>query len=516
MKKILCVAVFFCIAMALSGAPKTSCRNCGIRDGNIIFMCEKQHITCSKCSRGRTKAEALSDNLVAAFGGGSGSSMRCTKVNRYDEVCNANITRKIADNRSAETIRREQAAARQRAENAAKAKAVKEQKEQAGIKVLRAEHAKMLAAFRSALKSKSPATLKQTVAAMLKHHDNHDGYASKASGGIFGMFGGRSGGENCNLLNVMVSTALKLNDDKFISIIFANINPGDGVVLSGLKTGKPIYVNLFADKLKKAEIFTKAVPVIIETHCRLKNPAYLTAVTSVLKTTSFNPYDLRDLSYAQSDDKKPKANEILLSNFLAQTEKLPFAAIKPLYDVVGVEKLESILTQAVADGDVATYKYLIDKRKATGSVKIRKNDLAVYPYHLFIAAKNYEYAKKVKISPTMHEDKIEVWKEEQKSYSSNSKTKEVKRNKATVPVAYMAELNNFDAVKYLIEKEGYDFGSFSKYSESDDARTWAKKHNNKEMFKYLDDKISGWTTAGYYTTCVLLAPLYILALLAAK
>ncbi len=515
MKRIFCVAVFLCIAMTLAGASKTRCRNCGINDGNIIFMCEKQHITCSKCSRGRTQAEAFSDNLAAAFGGGSGSSMRCTKVNRYDNVCNANITRKIADNRSAETIRREQAAARQRAENAAKAKAAKEQKEQAGIKVLRAEHAKMLAAFRSALKSKSPATLKQTVAAMLKHHDNHDGYASKASGGIFGMFGGRSGGEKCNILNVMVSTALKLNDEKQISIIFANINPGDGVVLSGLGTGKTIYVKLFAGKLKNGELFCKAVPVIVETHCRLKNPAYIAEILSTLKTTSFSSYDLRNSNYCTSSEGN-QANEIIFTQILAQNSKLPFAAMKPLYDDLPVEKLESILTQAVADGDTVTYKYLIDKRKVTGSAAIRKNDLAVYPYHLLIAGKDYVYAEKVKISPTMHEDKIEVWKEEQKSYSSNSKTKEVKRNKATVPVAYMAELNNFDAVKYLIEKEGYDFGSLSTYAASDDARTWAKKHNNKEMYKYMDDKISGWATAGYYTVNILLFPLMILALAAAK
>jgi hypothetical protein len=282
-----------------------------------------------------------------------------------------------------------------------------------------------------------------------------------------------------------------------------------------LGTGKTIYVKLFAGKLKNGELFCKAVPVIVETHCRLKNPAYIAEILSTLKTTSFSSYDLRNSNYCTSSEGN-QANEIIFTQILAQNSKLPFAAMKPLYDALPVEKLESILTQAVADGDTVTYKYLIDKRKVTGSAAIRKNDLAVYPYHLLIAGKDYVYAEKVKISPTMHEDKIEVWKEEQKSYSSNSKTKEVKRNKATVPVAYMAELNNFDAVKYLIEKEGYDFGSLSKYSESDDARTWAKKHNNKEMFKYLDDKISGGTTAGYYTSCVLLAPLLILALLAAK
>ena len=45
----------------------------------------------------------------------------------------------------------------------------------------------------------------------------------------------------------------------------------------------------------------------------------------------------------------------------------------------------------------------------------------------------------------------------------------------------MAEINNFEAVKYLIEKEEYEFGTFSNYTESDSARTWAKKHKNKEM-----------------------------------
>ena len=36
------------------------------------------------------------------------------------------------------------------------------------------------------------------------------------------------------------------------------------------------------------------------------------------------------------------------------------------------------------------------------------------------------------------------------------------------------------------------------------------------MYKYMDDKISGWTTAGYYTVNILLFPLMILALAAAK
>ena len=35
-------------------------------------------------------------------------------------------------------------------------------------------------------------------------------------------------------------------------------------------------------------------------------------------------------------------------------------------------------------------------------------------------------------------------------------------------------------------------------------------------YKYMDDKISGWTTAGYYTVNILLFPLMILALAAAK
>ena len=37
-----------------------------------------------------------------------------------------------------------------------------------------------------------------------------------------------------------------------------------------------------------------------------------------------------------------------------------------------------------------------------------------------------------------------------------------------------------------------------------------------EMYKYLDDKISGWTTAGYFTGQVLLLPVYILVLLVAR
>ena len=487
MKKILCIAVFFCIAMTLSGAPKTRCRNCGIGDGNIIFMCEKQHITCSKCARGRNAAEALNDQLVGAFSFGyrQGSSMRCTKVNRYDKVCDANITRKIADNRSPEMIRREQALARQKAERAAQAKAAQEQREQAGINVLRAEHKKLLAGFSSAIRGTSAANLKKCVANMLAHHDNHDGYASKKTAGIFGMFGGRSGGEKCDILDVMVTTALKLNDERRIAIILANINPGDDTVLAGLKTGKIVYVNLFAGKLKKQEVFSKAIPVIVATHSRLKNPAYITAIISALKTSYTN------------------VSEVLLDNFLAQKEKLPFAALKPLYDAIAPAALEKVLTQAIVDKDAVAYRYLIDKRKAKGTAAIRKNDLAVYPYHLLIANKDFAYAQKVKISPTMHEDELKVWKG-------------AKRDKGAVPVVYMAEINNFEAVKYLIEKEEYEFGTFSNYTESNSARTWAKKHKNKEMYKYLDDKISGWTTAGYFTGQVLLLPVYILVLLVAR
>ena len=80
----------------------------------------------------------------------------------------------------------------------------------------------------------------------------------------------------------------------------------------------------------------------------------------------------------------------------------------------------------------------------------------------------------------------------------------------------MAELNNFAAVKFLIEDEGYEFGTFSNYEVSTNALNWAKKHKNKEMEKYLDDKISGWTTAGVWTRNILLLPLLVLVLLAGK
>ncbi len=76
-------------------------------------------------------------------------------------------------------------------------------------------------------------------------------------------------------------------------------------------------------------------------------------------------------------------------------------------------------------------------------------------------------------------------------------------------------LRNFPAVKFLIEKEGYEFGTFSNYEESVNALGWAKKNKNGEMEKYLDDKISGWTAAGVWTRNILLAPLMILVLLAA-
>ena len=97
MKNLLMLVVVLGTGIQLCAAAKVACRNCGVRDNNIIFRCEKGHISCSKCARGRNAAESFSDGLARAFGVGGGTAQRCTFVNRYDQICDASISQKIAD-----------------------------------------------------------------------------------------------------------------------------------------------------------------------------------------------------------------------------------------------------------------------------------------------------------------------------------------------------------------------------------------------------------------------------------
>ena len=228
--------------------------------------------------------------------------------------------------------------------------------------------------------------------------------------------------------------------------------------------------------------------------CQCKNPAYLTPLVKSWQKFSFRNYyswlNHADLinGYRGGGNllETNNANEFLLLAILANKEKVPFEALKPLYDTLAEAKLhESILPEVIAAKETEAYRYLIDHYKAEGRKATVRDGLKLYPYHLLLVNNDFEYAAKVKFSPNLCSDPIEI--------PAEGKC----RDKAPVPVEYMAEINNFPAVKHLIEKENCEYGTAKNYNEAKNAVDWAKKNGNKEMEKYLDDHISTGASIGH-------------------
>ena len=452
MKKLLSLALIIGASGSIWAASKVACKNCGLRDDNIIIRCEKGHISCSKCARSRDAAEKFSDSLGSLFFGGSGSKQRCTFVNRYDEVCNGSIVQKIADNRSPEKIKKEKEIARKKAQRAAAQKAEKEQQKQAGIKVLNAEHETLVRELRQIASKGTAAQLKLHTSKMLKHFNNHDGYGSEAGTGLFGFGGTR--GESCNILNHMTNTALRLKDDVKIQLLFYGISPNTNTIKAGLKTGKPVYVKLFAKKLVDYKVYSEVSNDLIQTYCRTKNPNYILPLIQQLKGIQFKNAD-----YPNQDLGPVSA---LFKTLINQQQPLSLAMLKPFFSAVSAAELEICMTIMITKDNAEVYRSLIDKHKTKGTVSVHQDGLTLLPYHLLVIKNDFAYAKKIKTSPTIYEEKIKLME------------KNEKRDAEITPVEYMAELNNFAAVKFLIEDEGYEFGTFSNYEVSTNAQIWAK------------------------------------------
>ena len=516
MKKLFILAVVSGAVIQLCAASKVACRNCGVRDNNVIIQCAKRHMTCTSCARGRTAAESFQDAFAAQLGFGGSSAQRCTYVNRFDEVCNADIVRKIADNRSPETIRRENENARKQAAQKAAAKERAAQEKQAKINALETEHNTLVKNLPVALRSNSMALIRKHANLMINHFNRHNGF-----GGSVGFFGiGGKSGESCNILNHMLNAALRSKSDAVAEILLANIDPSMDSVIAGFKTGRPVYTRLFAHKLIVLENFNAAVDTLVETHCKFKNPAYIAPVIQKLKNEKFSdsngharwnqPKGMKSTGNKQTDERIQREHLFALFHHFVTREKAPsFEALKPFYDAFSAADLNSILPEMIIRNDVKSYRYLIDQKKVAGTATVNKDGLVLYPYHLLLAKSDFTYAKKVEYTPQAFCETIKLTKEGQQK-------KDNKYDKELTPVEYMAAVNNFEAVKFLIEKEGYEFGTFSTHSASTSAVNFAKKNRNKEMEKYLDDKISGWTTAGVIASHVLLLPVYILVLLVAR
>ncbi|MBE6408313.1 MAG: hypothetical protein E7038_06865 [Lentisphaerae bacterium] len=494
MKKILSLALILGASGSLLAA--TPCKNCGVSSDNIIVQCEKGHISCSQCARQRNVGEQFKDSLTAMFGGGSGAKQRCTFVNRYDEACDGAITKKIADNRSPEKIRRENEIARQKAQRDAARKAEEEQQRKAGVNALNAEHNSLVKELMRIVRKGTAAQLKQHVSKMLNHYKRHNGFGGKAGAFLFGIGGTR--GESCNILNSMTNTALRLKDDVKIQLLFSGISPNTNTIKAGLKTGKPVYVKLFANQLADYEICSAVSNDLIQTYCRTKNPNYILPLISQLQGVNFKNADFHNKNLGPVS--------VIFKSLIDQQQPMPLAMLKPFFNAVSSAELETCLTVMIAKDNAEVYRYLIDQKKVKGVVEIKYNGLVLLPYHQLIMKNDFAYAKKVKTSPTIYEDKINSMREEDNK----------KRDAGVTPIEYMAELNNFAAVKFLIEEEGYEFGTYSNYEVSTKALDWAEKHKNKEMAEYLDDKISCWTVAGVWTTKIVLLPLFVLVLLAGR